>query len=177
MNTRRIVLEQIDVPEPCPADWDAMTGDGPVRFCQHCRKNVYNLSEMPRDAAERLVCESAGSLCVRFYRLQSGDVLTLNYGHRDKPRRDWRFWTLVGTLGAIMASAAHALLPGRPGRSAGGVPIGATCLMGVAPPMPTTVPTTNPTNMTGSSDDADETSDDPVTDPDASNSPDPAETP
>jgi hypothetical protein len=175
MNSRRVVLEQIEIPEPCPADWDAMFGKGPVRFCQHCRKNVYNLSEMPRDDAERLVCESAGDLCVRFYRLHSGEVLTLNYGHRDKPKRDWRFWTLVGTLGAIMASAANALMPGRvrPGRFQGG----AICVAGGIGPMPTTVPTTNPATVAGTSDDSDEASDDPVTDPDAPNTFDQAETP
>ena len=175
MNSHRIVLEQIEIPQPCPADWDAMAGDGPVRFCQHCRKNVYNLSEMPRDDAERLVCESAGSLCVRFYRSHSGEVLTLNYGHRDKPKRDWRFWTLVGTLGAIMASAANALMPGhvRPGRFQGGV----ICVAGGIGPMPTTVPTTNPATVAGTSDDSDEASDDPVTDPDAPISLDQAETP
>ena len=172
MNSRRIVLEQIDVPEPCTEEWDRMTGDGPVRFCEHCRKNVYNLSEMPREEAERLVCESAGSLCVRFYRSAAGEVLTLNYGHRDKPRHGWRFWTLVGTLGAVMASAANALLPGRPGRS-GVVPFGATCTLGEALPMPTTVPTTSPTGAGGTAVDTD----DPVTDPDAPNSFDPAETP
>lgn len=155
MKSRRIVLDQIEVPEPCTVDWDRMTGDRRVRFCQHCRKNVYNLSEMPRDDAERLVCESAGSLCVRFYRSPSGEVLTLNYGRSDKPRRGWRFWTLVGTLGAIMASAANALLPGRPGR---GAPFGSTCTMGVAPPM--TRPTTAPTSITGT----DVDSEDPVTD-------------
>jgi hypothetical protein len=171
MNSHRIVLEQIDVPEPCPADWDAMTGDGPVRFCQHCRKNVYNLSEMPRDEAERLVCESAGSLCVRFYRLQGGEVLTLDYRQPEKPKRGWRYWTMVGAIGALMASAANALVPGRvrPGRFQGG----AMCVAGGIGPRPTTLPTT----VAGSSEDADEASDDPVTDPDAPNSPDPAETP
>jgi hypothetical protein len=168
MNSRRIVLEQIEVPEPCPADWDAMFGKGPVRFCQHCRKNVYNLSEMPRDDAERLVCESARSLCLRFYRSRDGEVLTLNYGRPDKPRHGWRFWTLVGALGAVMASAANALLPGRPGR---GAPFGSTCTMGVAPPM--TRPTTGPTIIAGTALDQE----DPVTDPEESQASDQAETP
>jgi hypothetical protein len=170
MNSRRIVLEQIEVPEPCPADWDAMFGKGPVRFCQHCRKNVYNLSEMPRDDAERLVCESAGSLCVRFYRSRSGQVLTLNYGHRDKPRHGWRFWTLVGTLGAVMASAANALLPRR------AAPSRTVCSLGVMY-YPTSLPSTQPATAQSPADPSDEAEVDPVTDPDAPNSFDPAETP
>ena len=32
-----------------------MTGDDRVRFCDRCRKNVYNLSSLTREQAEALV--------------------------------------------------------------------------------------------------------------------------
>lgn len=47
-----------------------------MRFCGLCRKNVYNLSAMPREAAERLVAEREGDLCALLYRRQDGTVLT-----------------------------------------------------------------------------------------------------
>ena len=60
--SRTMPLEVIRVDEPCKADWDAMTGDAARRFCAGCQKHVHNLSAMPREEAERLVCESAGRL-------------------------------------------------------------------------------------------------------------------
>ena len=62
-----IPLEQIHVASPCHADWDEMTGTDQARFCQSCRKNVYNLSEMTRAEAQALiwrrkaVCASAST--------------------------------------------------------------------------------------------------------------------
>ena len=71
-----IPLEQIRVASPCHADWDEMTGTAQARFCQSCRKNVYNLSEMTRAQAEVLISEKEGHLCVRFYTRADGTVLT-----------------------------------------------------------------------------------------------------
>src|SRR5690348_5730193 len=75
----RLTLEQIDVPNPYPADWNAMTGDRRGRFCQHCQKTVHNLSAISRDEAERLLCQAAGSLCVRYAVATDGRVMTLDY--------------------------------------------------------------------------------------------------
>ena len=71
-----IPLEQIQIASPCPASWAEMTGTKQVRFCQGCRKNVYNLSAMTRDEAQALVEAKEGHLCVRFYRRADGTMLT-----------------------------------------------------------------------------------------------------
>src|SRR5262245_14282400 len=76
MTRRLTVLDDLRVAAPCPASWDDMTGNERVRFCGSCRLHVYNLSEMARDEAERLVRETEGRLCVRFYRRADGTVLT-----------------------------------------------------------------------------------------------------
>ena len=76
MNHELPLLEQIHVASPCTSSWDEMSGDDQVRFCSHCRLNVYNLSEMPREAAENLVRTREGRLCVRFYRRHDGTVLS-----------------------------------------------------------------------------------------------------
>lgn len=61
-------LDRIHIESPCEADWDAMKGNEQVRFCEHCRRSVHNLSEMTRQEALRLVRNSRGRLCVRYVR-------------------------------------------------------------------------------------------------------------
>ena len=51
-----------------------MKGDQRVRFCDQCKLNVYNLSEMSRPAAERLVLQTEGRLCVRYYQRADGTM-------------------------------------------------------------------------------------------------------
>jgi hypothetical protein len=107
-------LDVIRIEEPCSQDWDRMTGDERVRFCAGCRKHVHNLSAMTRDEAERLVCEQAGELCVRYEPTPAGAVRTLDYARR-LSRRTWMFWTVSGTLGAAASAAAQLLMrPGPP---------------------------------------------------------------
>ena len=69
-------LDDIRIASPCRSDWDSMYGDDRRRFCAECKLNVYNLSGMTRDEAERLVMNSEGRLCVRFFRRKDGTILT-----------------------------------------------------------------------------------------------------
>src|SRR5215213_9953581 len=76
MSRPTIPLEVLDIPQPCPVEWNDMRGDERVRFCGHCSLHVYNLSSMSREAAEALVAEREGRLCVRFFRRADGTVIT-----------------------------------------------------------------------------------------------------
>lgn len=69
-------LDTIDIASPCQAAWRAMTGTDRVRHCDDCQLNVYNLSEMTREEATRLVEQTEGSMCVRLHRRDDGTVLT-----------------------------------------------------------------------------------------------------
>jgi hypothetical protein len=69
-------FDDIRIASPCKSDWDQMYGDDRRRFCAECKLNVYNLSGMTRDEAERLVMNSEGRLCVRFFRRKDGTILT-----------------------------------------------------------------------------------------------------
>ncbi len=71
-----VVLERLRVASPCPARWEAMEGDDRVRFCQTCRKNVYNLSALQRSEAEALVARHEGKMCATVFRRADGTVLT-----------------------------------------------------------------------------------------------------
>src|SRR3954464_5282853 len=85
-------LNVIEIQQPCPANWDQMRGDDRSRYCEHCQKHVYNFSAMSSDEAQQLICHSAGDLCARFSRSESGQVLTLNY--QPIPKRSKLRWLL-----------------------------------------------------------------------------------
>jgi hypothetical protein len=143
MRTNPIPLDVIQVSEPCSKSWEQMAGDERIRYCQGCRKHVYNLSAMTRSEAERLVCESAGNLCVRFGRLEDGRVQTLDYREPAGRPRGWRFWTVVSACVASLVAAVngYALTRGRPttpavllGKPAPTITVGGIC----APPASST---------------------------------------
>lgn len=81
IRTDVVALDNIRVAAPCPMSWEQMTGDNRVRHCQECKLNIYNLSDMTRAEAERLIATREGRLCVHYYRRADGTILT-----RDCPR-------------------------------------------------------------------------------------------
>jgi hypothetical protein len=104
------LLNDIRVASPCSVSWDAMAGDGRMRFCGICRKSVYNLSGMTRAEAERLVRETEGRLCVRFYRRRDGTVLTSDCPVGRGQARRW-LAIHVGGLAALLGGLLALLQP------------------------------------------------------------------
>jgi hypothetical protein len=103
------LLDRMSVAAPCHESWDSMTGDGRVRFCGSCEKNVYNLSAMARDEAERLLAEHEGSICVRYYQRADGTVMTSDCSVGVKRRRRRRTAIALAGVGAMAATAALAV--------------------------------------------------------------------
>jgi hypothetical protein len=96
----------ISVASPCNASWAQMTGDDRRRFCRHCGKFVHNLSAMPSDQAEALICSAAGSLCVRFARDQrTGQPITLDYRPPPRVSRGRRIAVVTSILASICMAA------------------------------------------------------------------------
>jgi hypothetical protein len=87
-----------------------MTGDAKTRFCAGCQRHVHNLSAMPREEAERLLCEPAGRVCVRYEVGIGGAPMTLDYQKPGRIRGGWKLWTVVGAIGACITGAVHALV-------------------------------------------------------------------
>lgn len=110
MTETRVSLDVIDVKRPCPASWDAMAGDARSRLCEQCGLRVHNLSAMTMDEAQRLVCERAGRLCVRFERDAQGRTITLDYEARKRPARSWRFWSAIAAVLGLAGAVLRALL-------------------------------------------------------------------
>jgi hypothetical protein len=100
MNPDIELLHRIQIASPCSASWDEMRGDERVRFCQHCRLNVYNLSAMEPEDAEALVREKEGRLCVRYYARPDGKMLA-----KDCPVGLWAVRRMMAAkLGALAAA-------------------------------------------------------------------------
>lgn len=105
MDQPRLSLNVLHVPSPCTVPWKSMTGSKQVRFCDLCRKNVYNLTAMTADEANALLA-GPETPCVRFYRRLDGTVVTSDRcGNR--AARVWRrvagaFGTLVFSLSALV---------------------------------------------------------------------------
>ena len=69
-------LKSVTIKNPCPANWDEMVGDDQARFCNLCKLNVYNFSEMTREQANNLIAEKEGKLCGQYFQREDGTILT-----------------------------------------------------------------------------------------------------
>lgn len=68
------------MPEPCDADWDAMsaTADGRSRFCAHCRRDLIDLTKLDeREAIElfEAVANGAEEPCINVARRRDGTIV------------------------------------------------------------------------------------------------------
>ena len=72
----RIALENIRVASPCTVQWEEMAGNSRIRFCDHCRRNVYDISELSKQEAEDLIKAKEGQLCVQYYIRKDGTIVT-----------------------------------------------------------------------------------------------------
>ncbi|HEY6309164.1 MAG TPA: carboxypeptidase-like regulatory domain-containing protein [Candidatus Angelobacter sp.] len=83
-----------------------MNGHDRVRHCAECKLNVYNLSDMTRAEADRLIANREGRLCIRFYRRSDGTIIT-----RDCPRGLQAMIRGVSRIAGAALSAMMAVMP------------------------------------------------------------------
>ncbi|NHZ93457.1 hypothetical protein F2P45_31300 [Massilia sp. CCM 8733] len=104
-----IALHLVDIPVPCTASWEEMTGDVRVRHCEGCNKNVVNLSAMTAVEGAALIAENLnGELCVRMDKRHDGSVVSSDSGGpvRATARQPWR--RLPGLAGAAVLALSAA---------------------------------------------------------------------
>lgn len=82
-------LDAVTIPVPCTVPWDEMSGDCRTRFCDQCRQNVYDVSELSRAEAVELLTATAGVPCLRIYRRPDGRVMTADCATRRE--RVWKW--------------------------------------------------------------------------------------
>jgi ankyrin repeat protein len=98
------LLDKIEVKSPCSESWDEMTGNEKVRFCSHCAKDVNNISTMTRKEAAKIVRNSDGNLCIRYYQKPNGKKLFLPQLHQIIRQTG----VLAGTLSAALSISSVA---------------------------------------------------------------------
>jgi hypothetical protein len=84
-------VNQLRVAKPCTAAWSEMKGDGKRRFCESCKKNVYNVAGMTEGQVRELVSKSEVLPCMRLSRRADGTVIT-----RDCPVGSRRMYQRFG---------------------------------------------------------------------------------
>ena len=83
----RDTIDEIEISSPCSVPWEGMRGDDRVRFCGQCRQNVYNVREMSRAEARRLIANREQRVCVRIFRRDDGTVVTADCWSRLRAAR------------------------------------------------------------------------------------------
>jgi hypothetical protein len=113
-------LTVLRLSEPCPVPWDSMRGNDRVRFCEHCKLHVHNLSNMTDDEAEAFLSKRPiGARTCAQMTLRDGELVTLDYGTKPSSARKWAALvaigaaTVAGAGGAVqLATAQNANLRG-----------------------------------------------------------------
>jgi len=97
-------LNALRVVNPCEVPWASMDGDDRVRFCDRCRKNVYNVAAMlPREALT-LIRRNEGRVCVQLMRRRDGTLVAGDCWARLRRARRKGLLTLVVTLPVVLAA-------------------------------------------------------------------------
>src|SRR5580698_10147393 len=71
------MLDRLEIASPCDRNWDDMmrTADERVRACGGCNKHVYEVSGKTAEEVVRLMLETDGKACVRYYQRGNGTIL------------------------------------------------------------------------------------------------------
>lgn len=83
------IVQSVTVKTPCSVGWDNMEGNDTVRYCQQCKLNVHNLSNMSdKEAANLLNAKRTKRLCVFLRRRPDGTIVTDNCPEKLRKVRD-----------------------------------------------------------------------------------------
>lgn len=115
--------QDIQIPEPCHAEWDGMRPEEQGRFCFSCSKKVHDLSAMTKDEAaavlRRAACED---LCVSYQHDEQGTVVfrepapamtVVPLARLRRPRSVAAMVAGAGMAAALAACAPHGDVPVR----------------------------------------------------------------
>ena len=92
--------------------WSDMQGDDRVRFCDRCRKSVYNLAAMSRSEALTLIGGGKGQACVQLTRRPDGTVTTGDCWTRLRQARRRGALAFAAMLVVVLAGGLRAPIVG-----------------------------------------------------------------
>lgn len=61
---------------PCGSQWDSMTGSGRIKFCQHCKLQVYDFAKTEMPEAKETIYKQEGKENFSLYKRKDGKFLT-----------------------------------------------------------------------------------------------------
>ncbi len=88
---------KVEINSPCKESWDEMKGSEKTRYCQKCRFNVHNFSEMEQAEIDELL-QSDGRVCVKLYVRPDGTYMAKDC--RAKKKRN-RVLLILGTAALL----------------------------------------------------------------------------
>jgi hypothetical protein len=103
----RNTLDDMFIPEPCPASWEGMTGDDRVRSCAECGQHVYNLTAMSPADADALLRARGDELCGCAFRRPDGTLTIEENAFRAPAQGAFQF--TIRSLMAVVAGVAAIL--------------------------------------------------------------------
>lgn len=75
----KYTLENFEVPKPCSMNWDEMTGNEEIRHCGKCQHQIYNISEMPKRRALKVLNQPNERVCISYLQDEQNQVITQTY--------------------------------------------------------------------------------------------------
>lgn len=101
--------DELKIQSPCHENYDAMSGDGPRRFCASCSTHVTNLSDMTREDAQAFVEASRGqSVCIRYRFDQTGNVTFAPSRPRRSPHVRQLLMAAAAVVVPLLTACDHA---------------------------------------------------------------------
>src|SRR5512141_343286 len=94
------VLEIVPA-SPCAAAWEDMSGDGRIRHCRTCDRDVFDLQGLNREEAEALIAGKAGRLCASYFARADGTVMVADCSAQLRLRPSGWWLAAIGSAAAV----------------------------------------------------------------------------
>lgn len=104
-NIKQKFLDSLTIDNPCPKDWNEMSGDDKSRYCDVCDKYVYDISAITLDESCELLANSSGSICLQLKRTRTGKTLT----KISEPSRVRNLFTIFRVAAAVVSAVCLTL--------------------------------------------------------------------
>ena len=72
-------LENLEIKNPCQMDWEEMMGNEKVRRCERCQQSIYNISELTRRRALKVLNQPNEKICISYLQDENKQIITQTY--------------------------------------------------------------------------------------------------
>lgn len=86
LNTMKKQEYILKIDKPCSESWTSMTTNATGKYCSHCTKNVVDFHNLTDNEVLRIIGNTTGKICGRFYEEQLNRLLVQTGGKSANPR-------------------------------------------------------------------------------------------